>query len=212
MTEIKETKREKVDDQLERSNKEIKDQIIASLLTIALVPNAPVEAMTVVKDAFNEFRSSRQTVELNIGEVKDQDKVSNVSFEGLDGADMSLTAEREFVENEDGEKILMEKEYFSKYSGITVDTWEWVDENGKTHREQIKHNIKWESDGADNPFELTESEFHPTYKDEVGPPPVENAKLVKHGFEGWINDASLWSRQRPVASFKEVPLEEKLKI
>ena len=120
-----------------------------------------------------------------------------------------LITERKFVENEFGEKILMEKEYFSKYSGITIDTWEWVDKNGKIQRKQVKNFIEWESDGAPNPLELAGPKYYPSFEDEISPPPVETARLIAHKFECWINDNVLWSRWKPVALFKEFHLEKK---
>ena len=130
------------------------------------------------------------------------------SWEDIDTPDMNLVSEREFIELDSGERVLVEKEYYLKFSGTTLDTWEWTDENGKFHREQIKYYIEWESAGVNTPIKLTEFEFHPTSLDERCPPPSENAKLVEHEFEGWLNDGMLWFRKRPVAHFEELPLEE----
>lgn len=127
----------------------------------------------------------------------------------LSEPDISLSPERKFVENESGEQILVQKEYFAKYSGITTDTWEWTDENGEVQRKEIRSSIEWESKGTPIALELAEPEYQPKSEDEIGPPPVENARLVKHVFEGWVNDAVLWSRWEAIALFKEVPLEEK---
>lgn len=132
----------------------------------------------------------------------------NSSWEKFSGADISLIAERKFVENESGEKILMEKEYFSKYYGTTIDTWGWVEKNGEIQKKQVKNFIEWESDGVPNPFELLEPKYYPSFKDEIGPPPVENARLIEHKFEGWINDAVLWSRWKVIAQFQESSLED----
>lgn len=135
-------------------------------------------------------------------------EISNTSLGSLSEPDISLIPERKFVENEFGEKILMEKEYFSKYSGTTIDTWGWIDKKGEIQRKQVKNFIEWESDGTPNPFELAGSEYRPSFEDEIGPPPVENARLIAHEFEGWINDAVLWSRWKPVARYKEEPVEK----
>ena len=152
---------------------------------------------------------------------KDENSIKNKFFGGKSGGagassswediatpDMSLVPEREFIKLDSGELILVEKEYYLKFSGTTLDTWEWTDENGEYHIEQIKYYIKWESAGVNTPIKLTELEFHPTSLDETCPPPTENAKLVEHEFEGWINDGMLWFRKRPVARFKELPFEE----
>jgi hypothetical protein len=138
------------------------------------------------------------------------DNQEEISLNPFPEADISLMPERKFVENKLGEKILMEKEYFIKYSGTTIDIWEWIDENGEIQKKQIKSFIEWESDGASNPFEITKPKYHPNFKDEIGPPPIENARLIDHKFEGWINDGVLWSRWKPIAVFKEVPLESNL--
>ena len=135
-------------------------------------------------------------------------EISNTSLGNLSELDISLISERKFVENGLGEKILMEKEYFAKYFGTTTDTWEWIDENGEIQRKEVRNFIEWESDGAPNPFELAGSEYRPTSEDEIGPPPVENARLVNHKFEGWVNDAVLWLRWEPVARYKEEPAEK----
>lgn len=135
-------------------------------------------------------------------------EISNTSLGSLSEPDISLIPERKFVENEFGEKILMKKEYFSKYSGITIDTWGWVDKNGEIQRKQVKNFIEWESDGTPMPLELAEPEYRPSFEDEIGPPPDVNARLIQHEFSGWINDAVLWSRWKPVARYKEEPAEK----
>ena len=135
-------------------------------------------------------------------------EISNTSLGSLSEPDISLILERKFVENEFGEKILIEKEYFAKYFGTITDTWKWIDENGEIQQKEVRNSIEWESKGTPNPLDLTKPEFQPTYKDEISPPPVENARLVNHKFEGWVNDAVLWSRWKAVARYKEEPTEK----
>jgi len=135
-------------------------------------------------------------------------EISNTSLGNLSETDISLIPERKFVENGLGEKILMEKEYFSKYSGTTIDTWEWVDKNGEIQREQVRNFIEWESDGTPIPLELAGPDYRPSFEDEIGPPPDVNARLIQHEFSGWINDGVLWSCYREVARYKEEPVEK----
>ncbi len=107
-------------------------------------------------------------------------EISNTSLGSLSEPDISLIPERKFVENEFGEKILMEKEYFAKYFGTTTDTWKWIDEKGEIQQKEVRNSIEWESDGTPNPFELAGSEYRPSFEDEIGPSPVSvNATMVK---------------------------------
>ena len=120
-----------------------------------------------------------------------------------------FSGEKIIIENkETGEKALVIKEYFSKYSGISIDTWEWIDGKGETHTLTTKNFIEWRSEGVDLALKLIDPKYHPQSEDEVGPPPDVNARLIKHEFSGWTNDGVLWSCYREVARYKEEAAEK----
>jgi len=154
------------------------------------------------------FQKNRTSIKNEFSGGKTGGAGASGYWEDFSIPDLSLIPEREFIELDSGEFILVEKEYFLKFSGFTVNTWVWTDENGEFHQERIKYYIEWESAGVNTPIKLMEPEFHPTSQDEICPPPSENAILIKHEFDGWINDGVLWFRKKPIANLKELPLEK----
>ena len=88
---------------------------------LSLAEDDSIEGKKSVSFQFGDGRSGGGGASGTWGDVlssKELEKqaggISNALWEDLTGADLSLIPERKFVENEFGEKILMEKGYFSK--------------------------------------------------------------------------------------------------